>query len=78
MDEQLCSHLKVNLAHYEKLGEDREADCYVTEAKVPRSFKARDQSSGVTVIRGCVEIVLMSSSPWSWTGSMVESATSAT
>lgn len=47
VDEQLCSRLKVTLAHYEVLGDDREADCYVTEGQVPRSIKARDQGQGV-------------------------------
>ncbi|KAJ7995563.1 hypothetical protein DPEC_G00245890 [Dallia pectoralis] len=41
VDEQLCSRLKVNLAHYEELGEDRE------EEEVPRSIASRDNGPGV-------------------------------
>ncbi|XP_035599586.1 WD repeat-containing protein 81 [Oncorhynchus keta] len=47
VDEQLCSRLKVTLAHYEVLGDDRDAECYVTEGQAPRSIKARDQGQGV-------------------------------
>ncbi|XP_034147074.1 WD repeat-containing protein 81 [Esox lucius] len=42
VDEQLCSRLKVSLAHYEELGEDREA-----AEQVPRSVALRDNGPGV-------------------------------
>ncbi|KAK1785991.1 hypothetical protein P4O66_017738 [Electrophorus voltai] len=45
VDEQLCSRLKISLAHYEQLGEDKAADEYATGRQVSRSLKARDALS---------------------------------
>ncbi|XP_029027126.1 WD repeat-containing protein 81 [Betta splendens] len=37
VDEQLCIHLKLNLAHYEKLGTERDVDNDVNSRQVPKS-----------------------------------------
>lgn len=42
VDEQLCSRLRLNLAHYEELGEDRETDSDVTVRQVPNSIQVRE------------------------------------
>lgn len=44
VDEQLCSRLRLNLAHYEELGAEIEADNCVTGVQVPKSFQARGSS----------------------------------
>ncbi|XP_030633050.1 WD repeat-containing protein 81 isoform X2 [Chanos chanos] len=44
VDEQLCSRLKVNLAHYEDLGEDRAVVSNMTGEQVPRSIRGKDIS----------------------------------
>ena len=46
VDEQLCSRLRLNLAHYEELGDSREADSYVTGGQAPNSIQVRE-SPGV-------------------------------
>ncbi|KAM6960958.1 WD repeat-containing protein 81 [Aplochiton taeniatus] len=44
VDEQLCSRLRLNLAHYEELGEDREANGRATGGQVPRSVQMRENA----------------------------------
>lgn len=51
VDEQLYSRLRVSLAHYEELGEHRDAADYSTGKQVPRSIAVKDNtvvSSGVS------------------------------
>lgn len=45
IDEQLCSRLKVSLAHYEKFGEYRDDVSYALEGRVPTSVTAKDNQS---------------------------------
>ncbi|KAM3875008.1 WD repeat-containing protein 81 [Diretmus argenteus] len=45
VDEQLCSRLRLNLAHYEDLGTEREAADYVTGRQVPKNILPRDSAS---------------------------------
>ncbi|XP_062328258.1 WD repeat-containing protein 81 [Osmerus eperlanus] len=42
VDEQLCSRLRLNLAHYEELGDSREADSYVTGGQAPNGIQVRE------------------------------------
>ncbi|XP_068173776.1 WD repeat-containing protein 81 [Antennarius striatus] len=44
VDEQLCSRLKLNLAHYEELGVEDERDCTVTGNQLPKCVLPRDSS----------------------------------
>ncbi|XP_049920398.1 WD repeat-containing protein 81 [Epinephelus moara] len=44
VDEQLCSRLKVNLAHYEELGMEGDANSDVTGRQVPKSVLSRNNS----------------------------------
>ncbi|XP_068440317.1 WD repeat-containing protein 81 [Clinocottus analis] len=44
VDEQLCSRLKLNLAHYEELGPEGDANSDVTGRQVPKSVLPRNNS----------------------------------
>ncbi|XP_029301865.1 WD repeat-containing protein 81 isoform X1 [Cottoperca gobio] len=44
VDEQLCSRLKLNLAHYEELGTERDENSDVTGRQVPKSVRPRNKS----------------------------------
>lgn len=44
VDEQLCSHLKLNLAHYEELGTEGDADSDVNQRQVPKSILPNDSA----------------------------------
>ncbi|XP_020509937.1 WD repeat-containing protein 81 [Labrus bergylta] len=44
VDEQLCSRLKLNLAHYEDLGTEGDANSDVTGRRVPKSVMPSDSS----------------------------------
>lgn len=44
VDEQLCSRLKLNLAHYEDLGAEGDANGHITGRQVPKSVLPRDNS----------------------------------
>ncbi|KAM7399143.1 hypothetical protein PAMP_018432 [Pampus punctatissimus] len=44
VDERLCSRLKLNLAHYEELGTDRDANNDITGRPVPKSVLSRDNT----------------------------------
>ncbi|KAK9962216.1 hypothetical protein ABG768_007589 [Culter alburnus] len=45
IDEQLCSRLKVSLAHYEKFGEYRDDVSFALESRVPTSVTVKDNQS---------------------------------
>ncbi|XP_067306696.1 WD repeat-containing protein 81 [Pseudorasbora parva] len=45
VDEQLCSRLKISLAHYEKFGEYRDDVTYALGSSVPTSVTAKDNQS---------------------------------
>ncbi|XP_051522081.1 WD repeat-containing protein 81 isoform X2 [Myxocyprinus asiaticus] len=45
VDEQLCSRLKISLAHYERIGEYRNAVPYALGSQVPTSVTAKDNQS---------------------------------
>lgn len=60
VDEQLYSRLKVSLAHYEELGDHRDAADYITGKHVPRSNEVKDNAvlnSGVSehLCRDCFD-----------------------
>nr|XP_020470494.1 WD repeat-containing protein 81 [Monopterus albus] len=44
VDEQLCSHLKVNLAHYEELGTEGDVNSDATSRQVPKSVLPSDNA----------------------------------
>lgn len=44
VDEQLCSHLKVYLAHYEQLGMERDAESNVNDRQLPKSILPNDSA----------------------------------
>lgn len=44
VDEQLCSRLKLSLAHYEELGVEGDVNSYVTGRHMPKSILPRDNS----------------------------------
>lgn len=44
VDEQLCIHLKLNLAHYEELGTERDANSDVNGRQVPKSVLPKDSA----------------------------------
>uniref|UniRef100_A0A8C2HMR6 WD repeat-containing protein 81 n=1 Tax=Cyprinus carpio TaxID=7962 RepID=A0A8C2HMR6_CYPCA len=53
VDEQLCSRLKISLAHYEKFGEYRDSMPHALGSKAPTSVTAKDNQShksGVNVL----------------------------
>ncbi|XP_036417979.1 LOW QUALITY PROTEIN: WD repeat-containing protein 81 [Colossoma macropomum] len=52
VDEQLCSRLKISLAHYEELGEDRAMLEYVAGRQVPRNIKGKGTVSVRSDISG--------------------------
>lgn len=42
VDEQLCSHLKLNLSHYEELGTEGDAESDVSRRQEPKSVRSRE------------------------------------
>lgn len=44
IDEQLCCHLKINLAHYEELGVNEEADHAIAGSQVPKCVPPKDNT----------------------------------
>ncbi|KAM4628129.1 WD repeat-containing protein 81 [Polymixia lowei] len=57
VDDQLCSRLRLNLAHYEELGVGREADCSVTGRHVPKSILPKEcmSSDNKSLCRDCFD-----------------------
>uniref|UniRef100_A0A8C1YUY7 WD repeat-containing protein 81 n=1 Tax=Cyprinus carpio TaxID=7962 RepID=A0A8C1YUY7_CYPCA len=60
VDEQLCSRLKISLAHYEKFGEYRDSMPHALGSKAPTSVTAKDNQShksGVSehLCRNCLD-----------------------
>ncbi|XP_056139146.1 WD repeat-containing protein 81 [Lampris incognitus] len=59
VDDQLCSRLRLSLAHYEELGTERERDAHVTGRQVPKSILPKDSahrySANKSLCRDCFD-----------------------